>query len=215
MRVLLSDECPIVLQGLKELLTYILGIEIVGQATKSEEVLRLTKELKPDCIILDPEFKAEAREGDQTNRITRSDFLWELRRIETTMLIIVYSGSNTTADLMALKLAKVNGYIHKSTLLKQLAQDLQTVVEGGRLLWRLGLEHEEAQKRLIDSSSVERLSCREKEIMVFLLKGYNDMRIAKVLNISPYTAKRHIVNILKKLEYPSRRAIFCECMDTY
>jgi DNA-binding NarL/FixJ family response regulator len=50
------------------------------------------------------------------------------------------------------------------------------------------------------------LSAREREVLEFVAKGHRNKEIATALTISEFTAKRHVQNILQKLELPSRRA---------
>jgi DNA-binding NarL/FixJ family response regulator len=50
----------------------------------------------------------------------------------------------------------------------------------------------------------ERLSRREREVLSLLAEGSDHMHIARLLVISPQTARTHIQNILEKLEVHSR-----------
>jgi DNA-binding NarL/FixJ family response regulator len=50
------------------------------------------------------------------------------------------------------------------------------------------------------------LSAREREVLDLVAQGARNKQIAAALTISEFTAKRHVQNILRKLELPSRRA---------
>lgn len=50
----------------------------------------------------------------------------------------------------------------------------------------------------------ERLSARETELLEHLSKGGTNKLIAEQLHISPFTVKRHIENIYKKLDASNR-----------
>jgi DNA-binding NarL/FixJ family response regulator len=50
------------------------------------------------------------------------------------------------------------------------------------------------------------LSQREREVLSLVARGWNNRDIAKKLSISQFTAKRHVQNILTKLDLPSRAA---------
>ena len=50
------------------------------------------------------------------------------------------------------------------------------------------------------------LSSREREVLDLVAQGARNKQIASMLTISEFTAKRHVQNILQKLELPSRRA---------
>jgi DNA-binding NarL/FixJ family response regulator len=50
------------------------------------------------------------------------------------------------------------------------------------------------------------LSQREREVLSLVAQGWNNRDIAQELSISQFTAKRHVQNILMKLDLPSRAA---------
>ncbi|MEO8291479.1 MAG: response regulator transcription factor, partial [Gaiellaceae bacterium] len=62
----------------------------------------------------------------------------------------------------------------------------------------------EQTQRARDRAAV--LSTREREILEFVAQGAHNKQIASALTISEFTVKRHVQNILRKLELPSRRA---------
>lgn len=204
----MADECPAVLQGLNDSLTSLRRAEVVGEATSVEKTLRLARALRPDFVFLDPSFHVRASIPLRDGEIPEMDVCRELRFFAGPLRIIAYSSFNTTADLMALRLAKVDGYVHKSTPLEQVARDLGNAFAGRRPPWRLGLEPEEAQRRLMVASRAERLSRMEKEVLTLVLKRCADQQITGALHISDHTLKKHVSSMLVKLEYRYRRDIF-------
>ena len=56
-------------------------------------------------------------------------------------------------------------------------------------------------------SAYYQLTARETEVLVLLLKGYNNARIAHDLVLSDSTVKSHIYNVYRKLGVHSRQAI--------
>lgn len=61
-------------------------------------------------------------------------------------------------------------------------------------------EHESKHKR------AALLSDREREVLALVARGARNKQIGSALDISELTVKRHIQNILQKLELPSRQA---------
>ncbi len=68
-------------------------------------------------------------------------------------------------------------------------------------------QHLEPARRLPpDAPDLGRLSAREHEVLALVAEGLSNLAIAARLNLSEHTAKRHVANILLKLDLPSRAA---------
>lgn len=48
------------------------------------------------------------------------------------------------------------------------------------------------------------LTKREKEVLKLVCEGYNNVEIARILNISKHTSKAHVTSIIKKLNKRNR-----------
>jgi pimeloyl-ACP methyl ester carboxylesterase/DNA-binding CsgD family transcriptional regulator len=67
-------------------------------------------------------------------------------------------------------------------------------------------QHLEPVARLPRSQSLEMLSSREREVLELVAGGLSNAAIAEQLSLSEHTAKRHVANILVKLDLPTRAA---------
>ena len=79
----------------------------------------------------------------------------------------------------------------------------------GEPLRLLSLEEEPAlpSSQAADTSSdLARLSQREREVLGLVAEGLSNAAIAKRLRLSDHTVKRHVANILMKLDLPTRAA---------
>ena len=65
---------------------------------------------------------------------------------------------------------------------------------------------EPARRAPPDEADVDRLSRREREVLALVAEGLSNPAIAGRLGLSEHTAKRHVANILLKLDLPSRTA---------
>ncbi len=79
------------------------------------------------------------------------------------------------------------------------------------VLAALGAEGESARaRRLLDAYSHGRgtaqLTRREQEVLGLVAEGLTNRRIAERLVVSEHTVHRHVTNILRKLDLPSRAA---------
>lgn len=206
-RVLLADVCPLVLQGLNKLLSCTDKIRVVGQTNDLKDIARLTIELSPEVILLDPNLEAQVFVPPQEGKVLVANFVEDLKELTKLSRIVAYSASNTTASLMILRLAGVAGYIYKGTPFDHLDLDLRTACASRRPLWCLGLDSEEAQRRLLIAMKIECLSQSEKKILFLLLKGFDNSQMAQTLYISSHTVKKHVSNTLRKLGYNNRREL--------
>lgn len=84
----------------------------------------------------------------------------------------------------------------------------QTTGADGRLnLFSVMVEqHLEPVARQAKTPSLDRLSRREREVLAFVAEGLSNSAIAAHLDLSEHTVKRHVANILVKLDLPTRAA---------
>jgi DNA-binding NarL/FixJ family response regulator len=75
-----------------------------------------------------------------------------------------------------------------------------------RLLAVMAEQHLEPQRRPIQTPGLEILSEREREVLSLVACGLSNARIAEQLKLSGHTVKRHVANILLKLDLPTRAA---------
>ena len=63
-----------------------------------------------------------------------------------------------------------------------------------------------AEARASARERLATLSVRERKVLQLVADGYTNRRIATELYLSEFTVKRHVHNILAKLDLPSRGA---------
>jgi len=107
--------------------------------------------------------------------------------------------------------AGATGYLRKEISAAGLVRSLRGASKGESPLSRdlaalmIDALHEaESRSRARDLAAV--LSVREREVLDHVARGSRNKQIAAALTISEFTVKRHVQNILSKLDLPSRRA---------
>jgi DNA-binding CsgD family transcriptional regulator len=75
-----------------------------------------------------------------------------------------------------------------------------------RLLAVMVEQHLEPQTRAARAPNLEALTAREREVLALVAEGRSNASIAQRLQLSEHTAKRHVANILLKLDLPTRAA---------
>jgi two-component system nitrate/nitrite response regulator NarL len=125
--------------------------------------------------------------------------------------IIVWSLQPDPDEVFAAIRAGATGYLRKEISAAGLVRSLRGASRGesplprdlaALMIDRLHAAENGARAR--EFAAV--LSTREREVLVHVAQGSRNKQIAAALTISEFTVKRHVQNILHKLELPSRRA---------
>jgi two-component system nitrate/nitrite response regulator NarL len=95
----------------------------------------------------------------------------------------------------------VEGYVLKEALPEELLNAIRLVSKGRRYYDPEILDSIMSHR---ESDPLERLTARELEILASLAEGLSNKAIAERHYISENTVKKHIVNILDKMEFQDR-----------
>jgi DNA-binding NarL/FixJ family response regulator len=68
------------------------------------------------------------------------------------------------------------------------------------------MQHLEPAQATPYAADLNTLSAREREVLILVTDGLSNAAIADRLNLSDHTIKRHVANILLKLDLPTRAA---------
>jgi DNA-binding NarL/FixJ family response regulator len=125
--------------------------------------------------------------------------------------LVVWSFEPTRETVLAAVSAGADGFLHKEISPAGLVRSLRGVLQGEAPLSRdlatlmidaiHGLQDRDRMRERLSA-----LSLREREILDYVAGGARNREIAAALTISEFTVKRHVQNILAKLEFSSRRA---------
>jgi two-component system response regulator NreC len=192
-RVLLVDDHAVVRDGLQSLLNETADIEVVGQAADGLEAIRKAEELKPDVVVMDVAMP-RLNGAEATRRIVKA-------RSSTRVLIL--SQHEDSANVLDALWAGASGYLLKRSAGAELARGIRAVSQGGAAL------HPLAGRAVLDAylrcecaqrvDSYERLTDREREVLILVAEGYTNPKIADMLHVSPKTVDGHRTNLMSKL----------------
>lgn len=199
-RVLLVDDHIVVRTGLEVLLNGKSGISIVGVAADGDEAINLAKELTPDIVLMDLSMP-NGKDGITATKIIKEHMP------DTKILILTMHDSDEY--LFRAIQAGASGYILKSSPHEELLNAIHLIHKGNAYLTP------SATKRLMNEylikmqqeglqSSYEILSEREKEVLVWIARGYSNKEIAEQLVISVKTVETHKSNLMEKIGLRTR-----------
>lgn len=199
-RVLLVDDHIVVRKGLELLLHDKNGISIVGVAADGDEAIRKARELTPDIVLMDLSMP-KGKDGITATRILK-EYLPETK-------ILILTMHDSDEYLFRAIQAGASGYILKSAPHEELLNAIQLIYTGNAYLTpaatkRLMNEYLVKMQQEGFTSSYEILSEREKEILVWIARGYSNKDIAEQLVISVKTVETHKSNLMDKIGLRSR-----------
>jgi DNA-binding NarL/FixJ family response regulator len=197
--VLIADDQDLVRSGL-ELVIAARGCQVVGTAADGREAVQLTRELRPDVVLMD--IRMPVMDGIAATRIIVRE------SIPTKVLVL------TTYDLDTLVYAALDagaaGFLLKATPPDRLVAGIHTVADGEALLApsltrRLIEEH--VHRPPPHGGVPERLhglTERELEVFTLIARGLSNDEIAAALVVSQSTIKTHVNRVLNKLALTTR-----------
>ena len=198
--ILIVDDHPLFREGLKSLISRSPKFEVIAEAGNGREGLRMSKELKPDLVIMD--ISLPDKTGIDLTRSIRS-------LLPGTRVMIVSMHSKIDYITEAFQ-AGATGYVVKESATDRLVQALETVSKGEyfldtsvshKVVSRL-MQFPEKEAKITDAR-YETLTGREQQVMRLLAEGFSAKEIAEKLFISPKTVENHRSNIMNKLDLHS------------
>lgn len=191
--ILLADDHPVVRSGIRNLFRDDPEVRVAGEAQTGAEVLQQTAKRHFDVVLLDVRLP----DGDSI------DLLPRLRSQAPRTQVVMFTNAEEEAE-RALA-AGAMGFITKDASAEHLKFAIKRVIAGDRVvtprverhLRCTPLQNEDARASL--RREYERLSRRELEIMMMVIRGSAPKAIALELGISYKTVHTHLHRMMKKL----------------
>lgn len=203
-RVAISDDHPVVRQGLRSFLEA-QGFDVVGEAGDGDEAMRLVEATRPDVLLTD--LVMPGVDGIEAIR--------RLRAEGPPLGILVLTSFSGTEQVIPAIQAGADGYLLKDADPAALDRAIRAVHRGEPMLApeaaavvmaRLAGEVEDPPDppRGADHPDLERLTAREREVLAGLGRGLTNRQLAAELFVSDKTVKTHVSNVLAKLRLADR-----------
>ena len=172
--------------------------EIVGEADNVTDSVDMIREREPDLVLLDVRIK----EGNGAQVVE------EVRKTHPDVKFLALTVSTSREDVLRLFKAGVDGYITKFAAGPDLPDLVTQALEGRRPISRQVAGYLlDIDEDIPEASGLDRLTPREREVVVLVARGYTYNEISKDLGISVKTLETHISNIFRKLEVASRNEL--------
>lgn len=193
--VTISDDHPIFLEGVKDILARQADLKVIGEATCSRTSVELIGDARPDVAILDLSMPGDVIEAiseiTRTNSATRS---------------IVYTAYCSVDSAVKALEAGATGFVLKSDPIDELFHAIR-----GRdelvISKRFSAEVLGAMRSRFSpnaSAASFTFSRREKQIVSQLMLGQTNREIARTLDLTEQTIKHYMTSLMHKMKVRSR-----------
>jgi DNA-binding NarL/FixJ family response regulator len=195
-RVVIADDQQLIRDGFRMILTSEPDIDVVGEATTGTEAVAITRELRPDVVLMD--IRMPELDGiEATRRILGRNH----ERKISVLILTTFDLDEYVYDALR---AGASGFLLKDVPKHQLITGIRSVGGGDALLApsitrRLIEEFAAARTPANTPSGLDELTPRELEVFQLLATGMSNSEIAQRLIVGETTVKTHVTRILMKL----------------
>lgn len=188
-RILLADDHAIVRDGLKSVLVRE-GFEIAAEASDGREAVELTRQLRPDAVVMDVSMPA-------LNGIDAAREIHGACPQTKTILLTVHKQSQFILEALR---AGVKGYVLKAQASGDLVHAIRAALQGGTYL-SPGISDSVVQAALTkEKAERDPLTQREREVLQLIAEGKTNKEISAALAMSVKTVESHRRNLMLKLD---------------
>jgi len=184
-KVLIVDDHPMVLEGMRSMLTQINFVDIVGTAANAYEAIELIKAAAPDIVITDINMP----------EISGIELTLKIKKEFPEIKVIAMSTFKERSYITQMIQNGASGYLIKSASKEEIEEAILSVHEG-KLYMSLDISLSAFDKQEINNVPI--LSSREKEVLDLIADGFTNPQIAEKLFLSLHTVDSHRKNLLTK-----------------
>jgi len=194
LKVFITDDHELYLEGLVLLLNKQQGIQVVGSALTGKELLQKLPEVEVDILLLDVHLPDTDEE----------ELLKKIRTLHPQLKILYLTIMRGTRYIHKLIRHDIHGYILKNTSIEELVKALNNVFEGKKYFSKeiniIDTDQDFRNTVTIEDKKVDEiLSKREIEVLTLVCKEYSNSEIAEKLFLSVSTVETHRKNLIAKL----------------
>ncbi|HEY61276.1 MAG TPA: response regulator transcription factor [Anaerolineae bacterium] len=205
-KIIVVEDHPLFRQGVVNTFSIVDEFEVVGETSDGENGLLLTRELKPDILILD--INLPKMNGHQ--------IMCQIVKEKIPTKVIFLTAYDDVEQIIHAIREGASAYCAKHIDPEQLVNIIKLVIEGKYVIgdkvydkksieaWVDSYSRGQTKNYSDPGRPLKPLSKREMDVLVCLTQGLSNKEIALKLQISHQTVKNHVTSILRKLMVEDR-----------
>ncbi len=211
--VAIADDHPIVISGLKSLLSLQPEIEIVGDVVDIDLLFELIEKHKPDILLLDISF----------NEKSSLDYIKEIKNKSPKTKILILTMHEELSLLREALSKGAAGFLSKRSIYEDLLYAVKSIINGGTYIHPLMAEklahtvYDGGSNDISLSKDPEQvlwalLSRREQEVLIGVAKGLSNKEIGLQYDLSEKTVATYRLRGLAKLKISNKTDLLDLCL---
>jgi len=186
-KVLVVDDHPLVLEGIRAVLETYDHIEVVGAASSARAALTLAGRTAPDVVMMDINMPD----------LNGLDAVELFREQHPATRLLMLSMHDSREYISTSVMYGASGYVLKDVSTSEIVAAIEAVAAGGTY-FSAGVSDALLQ-RGTTQKEYRPLTTREQAVLLLLANGKSNKDVARTLDISARTVETHRKNIKKKL----------------
>ena len=195
--VLIADDHPLFLDGMRTLMGSLPDVRLVAEATNGEQAVALVEDHQPDVVVMDLHMP-DLSGIEATRKIVQA---------HPHVGVLVLTMFEDDDSVFAAMRAGARGYLLKGATQQEIVRAIKAVA-GGEAIFGPSIA-----KRVIEyfarpartrAPAFPSLTEREHEVLDLIAAGHSNPSIAKRLFLSDKTVRNHVSNIFAKLQVADR-----------
>jgi DNA-binding NarL/FixJ family response regulator len=205
-RVMVADDHPAFRTGLRQMLSGIADVELVGEADDGLAAVALAAQLQPDVVLMD--LRMPGIDGIEATR--------RLLRVDPEVGVVVLTMFEDDDSVFAAMRAGARGYLLKGSEQDDILRAVRCIAAGDAIFGP-GVAQRMMQYFATGSApsraAFPALTDREREVLELIAAGKGNAAIAHDLMLTLKTVRNHVSNIFGKLQVADRAAAIVKARD--
>ena len=195
-KIMITDDHPIIREGLKNLLELDGDIKVIAEAVDGQDCLSKLENVNPDVLLLDINMPL----------MNGLEVLKNLKLRKNKVKVLILTVHNEVEYLLKAVEIGINGYVLKDSESAVLKKAIVSIASGENFIQPnlIPALNAKMMEKSEDRLKLDNLTEREVEVLKLLAVGMYNKEVAESLEISERTVKNHVSNIFKKLDVTDR-----------